>query len=42
MNNPFSNKTTISAGDYLQQKKNIVKINFLKNYPYKINSHDNK
>ena len=40
MHNPFSKRTTASASDYLQRKKNIVKINFLKNHPYRTHEYN--
>lgn len=33
MQNPFSNRNTITAGDYTEQKRNLTKITFLKNNP---------
>jgi hypothetical protein len=35
MHNPFSSRTTISSGDYIQKKRILTKITFLKNMPYR-------
>jgi len=35
MNNPFSNRTTTTSGEYLQKKKAITKIEFIKRMPWK-------
>ena len=35
MQNPFSNRTTTSSSDYIQKKRNLTKIAFLKEMPYK-------
>ena len=33
--NPFSNRTTLSSSDYIQKKKNLSKIAYLKEMPWK-------
>ena len=33
--NPFSNRTTVSSSDYIQRKRNLTKIAYLKEMPWK-------
>ena len=35
MNNPFSNRTTTTSGEYLQKKKAITKIEYIKRMPWR-------
>jgi hypothetical protein len=35
MNNPFSNRTTTTSGEYLQKKKAVTKIEFIKRMPWR-------
>jgi len=35
MNNPFSNRSTTTSGEYLQKKKAITKIEYIKRMPWR-------